>query len=227
MKNLNKYVKIVILSTFEEPNKLIDISETWFNNKARLYQTKIIKEIEKAVEEKILLKDGKFYEPNMPKLLDLVIEEINLGDDKIAEDYKCQLKQFYLKFGDFTRKTYLNFEVIKEFTKLSYRKAEQLDLKLLIQLPILLRLLEEKDKNTEIAFIRLMSLENYVKVIQKLETQNYRILQEKKQIYDFVGYNKWFSKNISKMKDSGVCILRKNLQIMKMLGSKHDDTRAN
>ncbi|RLE38010.1 hypothetical protein DRJ17_05280 [Candidatus Woesearchaeota archaeon] len=219
MANLDKYVKIVILSTLEKPKTLVEISTTWFKNKGRLYQPQIIKEIKKAVESGLLIQDKKFYEPNIPKLFDLLLADLSLGEQKkIVEEYKNRLKQFYVNLGDYTRKTYLNFEIIKVFTNLDQRKAAELDLKLLIQLPLLLRFLEYKDKDTANILIQIMSLENYVKLIEKLEIQNYHILKEKKLIYDFVESFEWFSKIIAKMQKKGLTIFKKNVQAMKDLG---------
>lgn len=217
MAVFNKYVKIVILSTLEQPKKLIEISKTWFNNNGRLYHPLIIKEIDKAVEDKILVKNGKFYEPNMAKLLDLMLE-MDSGDDKAVREYKSTLKHFYINFGDFIKKTYLSFEAIKLLTKLDQKKAEELDLKLMLQLPILLRFLKDNAKGVANAIIQLMGLEDYAKLIRKLEFQNSDILEEKKQLYDFSGYFKWFSKKLSKMQDKQLNLFKKNAQIMKEFG---------
>ncbi len=215
--DLNKYVKIVILSTLEEPKSLSDISMTWFNNRARLYYPPTKKEIEKAVKDGLLTKNKKLYGPNMPRLLNLLLEEMNFGEEELAEGYKLDLKVFYLAHEEYIRKTYFNFEVIKQFTKLDYRKANELSVKLLLQLPILLRVLEEKDEDTANMVIQTMDLEEYVMLIQKLEIQNYYILQERKLTLGFADELEWLSDTIGQMKKKELSNFWKNIKAMKAL----------
>ena len=59
MTKLEKYTKVVLLSTLAERKTLVDMSTTWFNNKGRLYQPIIIKEIKKAVTSDLLKQKDK------------------------------------------------------------------------------------------------------------------------------------------------------------------------
>lgn len=176
-------------------------------------------EIEKAVKDKILIKNTKFYEPNMPKLIDLLLAELCVGKKKeIMTAYKEKLKYFYTDLGVYTRKTYLSFESIKQFTGLDQRKAAELDLKMVIQVPHFLRYLEYKEQSYSVMIIQVMNLEKYMKIIEKLEIQNYHILQEKKLTHEFADSFEWFSKVINKMQKEEKAVFMKNAKAMKTLG---------
>ncbi len=210
----NKYVKIVMLSTLAEPKTLVDISVDWFQNKGRLYQPIIMKEIKKAVKEGIITQEGKFYRVDFSKLLnDLAI---HLGeDDKLSRKYNEELKNFYLKLGDYTQKVYLNYEIIKVLTKKDQNKAEELDLSLLIQLPFLLRYMENKDKDLANILIQVMNLEEYVKTIEKLEIQYFHILKENKMVDSWVESFDKLTGLLPKMQKKGLTIFGKNIKAMK------------
>ena len=220
MMEFDKYTKIVVISTLAEPKTLVDTSIMWFNNKGRLYQPIIMKGVRKAVQDKWLeIQDKKYYNANVPKLVKSILDEISMGDDhKLAQAYKEELKHFYISLGEYTQKVYLNFEVIKVLTKMDQQKAEELDLALLIQLPFFLRFMEYKNKELTNIFIQVMGLEEYVKVIEKLEIQYYHILKEKKLVDDWVeGFDK-LSKILPKMQKKGLTVFRKNVQAMKAFG---------
>ncbi|MFH1669133.1 MAG: hypothetical protein ABIA62_04355 [Candidatus Woesearchaeota archaeon] len=217
MTQLDKYAKIAILSTLDEQKTLVDISTTWFDNKGRLYQPIIIKEIKKC---SYLKQQGKkFYQADMKKLIENIVGEISLGENhKLAQQYQKELKNFYLTLGDYTQKVYLNFEVIKLLTKMDWQKAAELDMKLLIQLPFILRFMEYQNKEMANIFIQVMDLEEYVKLIEKLEIQYYHILKEKKQVDDWVECFNKLTKILPKMQKKGLTIFKKNVQAMKAFG---------
>lgn len=210
----NKYVKIVILSTLAEPKTLVDISVDWFQNKGRLYQPIIMKEIKKAVKEGIITQEGKFYRVNFSKLLSDL--SIHLGeDDKLWRKYNEELKNFYLKLGDYTQKVYLNYEIIKVLTKKDQNKAEELDISLLIQLPFLLRYMENKDKDLANILIQVMNLEEYVKKVEDFEMQHIGILKEKKMMDSWVESFDKLTSLLPKMQKKGLTIFGKNIKAMK------------
>ena len=216
---MNKYAKIVLLSTLGEPKTLVDISTTWFQNKGRLYQPPIMNEIKKAVQQKILIQEGKFYSANIPKLLEMVFKDINMGEqNKLFQEYKQELSHFYTVLGDYTKKCYLNFEIIKCLTGLNQNKAEEIDLRLVIQLPFLLRIIEYKDKDLANVVIQVMGLEEYVKLVEKLEIQHYHILKVNNKIDDWVESFDSLSKTLLKMQKKGLTIFKKNVEAVKMLG---------
>ena len=217
MVKFGKYAKIVILSTLAEQKTLVDISTTWFKNKGRLYQPIIIKEIQKAVGNNWLTQENKkFYRANIQKLLTSLINEISLGEShKLAQAYKEELKHFYLTLGEYTQKVYLNFEVIKVLTKLDQRTAAELDLKLLVQLPFFLRFMEYKNKELANILIQVMGLEDYVKMIEKLEMQYAPILKEKKRVDDLIESFDKLARISIKMQKKGLTIFKKNIQAMK------------
>jgi hypothetical protein len=177
MQQLNKYAKIVLLSTLEEPKTLFEISNIWFQNQGRLYQPIIKKEIEKAVKQKLLIKNKKLYHANIPKLIDLILQEVK-KDPELIQEYKKELKKFYIQLGAYTRKVYFNFEIIQALTELKQTKASELNIKRLIELPFFLRLIRQKDKDTAIMWIQISELEDYVKLVDKLEIKYYYILKE-------------------------------------------------
>lgn len=220
MVKLEKYAKIVIISTLAEPKTLVEISTIWFNNKGRLYQPIIFKEIKKAIDSNLITQQNKkYYLTNMPKLIQSLIEEISLGEsDKLTKQYKEELKNFYLNLGEYTQKVYLNFEIIKALTKLDHKKAADLDLTILLQLPFLLRFIEYKNKDLANIFIQIMNLEEYVKVIEKLEIQYFHILKEKKHVDDWVESFEKLSALLPKMQKKGLTIFSKNVQAMKAFG---------
>jgi len=221
MAEIDKYSKIVILSTITEQKTLVDISTTWFQNKGRLYQPVILSEIKKAVKDGWLVQDKKFYQANTKTLIESLVDGISLGEShKLAQEYKQELKRFYLGLGDYTQNVYLNFELIKLLTKLDWQKAAELDLKLLIQLPFILRFMEYKSKELANIFIQVMGLEEYVKTIEKLEIQYYHILKERKHVDDWVESFERLTELIPKMQKKDLTIFKKNVMAMKAFGGQ-------
>ncbi len=155
------------------------------------------------------------------KIISGILEEITIGtDDKTIKQYKEWIKYFYINLGEYTRKVYLNFEVIKSLTKLDQDKAEQLDLKLLIQLPFILRYIEKENKTLLNIIIQVLDLEEYVKTIEKLEIQNYGLLKEKRQIYDWIESFEKIINIMNKLEKKELNILEKNVEAIKTLGGK-------
>ena len=220
MAELDKYVKIVLLSTLAEQNTLADISITWFKNKGRLYQPIIIREIRKAVNSGLLgQQDKRFYRADISKFIELIINLVKLGDDsKIAKKYESEVKYFYLKLGNYTQKVYLNFEVIKVLTKLNLKKTEEFDPALLIQLPFILRYLEDKDPYFVNTLIQLMGLEEYVKLIYKLERRYMYILEEEKMVDWWVESFERIIKLLPKLQKKGLPLFQQNTEKIKAFG---------
>ena len=209
----NKYVKIVILSTLAEKKTLVDISTTWFQNKGRLYQPLIMKEIKKAVKQNILIHDKKYYKVNLPKLLDSLTDSIHLGENnKLSKEYKEELKNFYTNLGEYTQKVYLNYKLVEILTKMDKQKAEDLDLSLLIQLPFLLRYMENKDKDLANLIIQVLNLEEYVKEVEDLEIEYFRMLKKNKMVDSWVESFEKFSSLLPKMQKKGLTIFGKNIK---------------
>jgi len=177
---MNKYVKIVVLSTLAEPKTLSEIGNIWFNHRGVFYQPRIKNEIRKAIVDGILIrKKTKFYQANTEKLFPELIKEINLGDDKVSlDEYQGELNYFLVTLGKYTNKVYFNFEAIKSLTNLDQQKVVNLDLKFLLQLPLLLRFMDQKHPETTNNLIQILNLENYVRLISKQEIEFFSILEE-------------------------------------------------
>ncbi len=212
---MDKYAKIVLLSTLAEPKTLVDISIAWFQNKGRLYQPQNTKAIQELIKQGLLIQDGKIYQANVEKLLDYLLEDSE--KDKIFKQYKEWLKYFYNHLKDYTRKVYLNFEVIKALTKLDHDKIPDFDLRLLIQLPFLLRFIEQTNKTIANLLIQAMKLEDYVKTIEKLEIQHYNILKEQRITENWVESFERLSQILPKMQKKELNIFEKNIKAMKTL----------
>jgi hypothetical protein len=67
---------------------------------------------------------------------------------------------------------------LKSLTNLKQTKALELNLQLLIELPFFLRLLKQKDKDMIRIWIRIIDLEDYIKLVDKLEIKYCYILKE-------------------------------------------------
>lgn len=212
---MDKYAKIVLISTLSEPKTLVEISTTWFANKGRLYQPQNTQAIQELIKQGLLIQEGKNYHANVEKLLDYLLE--NSENDKTFKEYKEWLKYFYNNLKEYTRKVYLNFEVIKALTKLDYDKVLDFDLKLLLQLPFLLRFVEQTNKGIANLLIQAMKLEEYVKVIEKLEIQHYGILKEKRITENWVESFERLSQILPKMQKKELSIFEKNIKAMKAL----------
>ncbi len=116
MKEIGKYAKVVILSTLSEKKTLADISKTWFKNRARLYVPKILAEIKEAQKQNILIQEDKFYHVNINKLIEYLFKNNSLGEKiKLFDEYKKNIIKFYNNLDEYSKKTYLDFEIIKTF----------------------------------------------------------------------------------------------------------------
>ena len=167
---MNKYVKIVVLSTLAEPKSLVKIGQVWFHNKGRLYQPEIKKEIDNAVKERLLVITDNGYYANLPVLFE------NIFDDTYTENEKRQIKkghnEFYIKLGNHTRKIFLNFEAIKAITKLDFTKAQALDLDVLFELPFHINYLEGLEGLALGCTLEMTRLQTYYRVIKSLQIKH-------------------------------------------------------
>ncbi|MAG73329.1 hypothetical protein CL620_03375 [archaeon] len=187
MKNYESYLKVVLLSTLTEAKPLHRISEEWFNSKATLFQPHIYKEIKKLVEKKMIVLEKRRYKAT-DKYLKMQIASILLSEKtQLFNKYKKQLEHFYISLGEYTHQVYLNFDVIKLMTKLDRHQAFDLDVGWLLQLPFILRYLEEKEDSGMFSnFVRIMKLGEYIKLIRKLELRYAYILEERNWVNELV-----------------------------------------
>tara|TARA_Y100000310_G_scaffold78020_1_gene74603 strand:- start:13509 stop:14165 length:657 start_codon:yes stop_codon:yes gene_type:complete len=211
-----KYVKLVLLSTLAEPKALAEVSADWFGNSGRLFQPQILKEITKAEKEGILtLEKKRVYRTNIKRLL----TTINVSDEvSIGKKYNQELKNFYLNLGEYTQKVYLNNQLVKVLTKSDIQKAITLDISLLLQLPFLLRYLEDKDFHFYPVFVKLMELEEYVEMLHKLEKRYIYILEEEKLVDKWVKSYERLLKLLPKLRKKGLPLFKMNTEKIKAFG---------
>ena len=214
---IGKYAKIVLLSTLGEPKSLVEISTKWFDNKGRLYQPAILKEIKEAQKEGWLIEKGKTFEANMEKVVEYLVSDIK-DNSKVVSNYIKWIKSFYLELGAFTRKVYVIFRIIELLTELDHKKAEQLDLRFLMKLPFFLRLVEKRDKELLSVFIHLMSLEEYVNYVEKFELQYLHILSENKLVDRWVEHFGAVTSSLSEMNKKGIFTFGQDIKKMKAFG---------
>jgi len=216
---INKYVKLVVLSTLEKPRTAVEIGTMWYNSKGRLYKPSVAKEIKKAVDEGLLTQKDNLLSANIPKVLDAILSDLSIGEEtKIIQKYRKQLKYFYTHFGDYVKKVYLSLKAVQALTKSNYRIATEMELRLLFQLPFLLRLIEREGKDVTNIFIQVMNLTDYVKTVEKLEVSNFDILREKKLIDEWVENFEFIPKTLIKLQNKGINIF--NTEAMKAIGGQ-------
>lgn len=169
---MNKYVKLVVLSTLDEPMSLSEIGNAWFKNKGRLYQPRIIKEINRAVDDGLLIQKGKKYLTNLKLLLDTLIDEsYGKSEDERIKKFRETLKQYYIQYGGFTRRVYLNFDLIKSITKLDWRNASTLDILQVFELPLYIEKHIEKDKESLLDSLKIMRLVDCFLLLYKFKKE--------------------------------------------------------
>ena len=218
MEDFRKYAKIVLYSTLAEQRTLVGISIDWFQNKGRLYQPFIMKEIRTALKDRVLIQKKKFYRANTHMFILYALEQICLGEDNaLIKEYRKILERFYFEMGEYTQKVYLNFEIIKLLTKMDMKKADNLNIPFLVQLPFFLRYIEHKDKELANIFIQIMSLEEYVKTIEKLEIQYYPLLKEKGMTKPWMKTFDAVNHLYPQMQKKGLAVFSKNVAAMKAL----------
>jgi len=217
---LGKYEKIVILSTLAEPRSIVDISLEWFGNKGRLYQPAIRKEIEKSIKNGNIQKVGKKkVKANTERFIKRALGEISIGEEsKLTAQYRELLEYFYSNLKGFTHHVYLGFATIKALTQLDQHRADDLDFKLLLQLPFLLRYLENVNKSMANILIQILSLEEYEKAIEKLEQQNLHILLEKRQRDSWAESFERIASLLPKLQKKGLAVFTENIEAMKRMG---------
>ncbi len=185
---LKKYAQVVLLSTLGQRKSLAAIGTDWFQNRSRLYQPANMAHIKEAVNEGwLLIEDKRFYRANMEKLIEALLKEIATDDqDKRIRRYKENLRYFYIALGEYTQKVYLNYDIIEALTGFDHRKAMELDLTLLIQLPFILRCIEIKDKDITNLLVRVMHLEQYLYVLEELHQRHRPIIERQRRIDEWI-----------------------------------------
>ncbi len=217
MVKLGRYEKIVIISTFDKARTLGEISTLWYGNKGRLYQEQIQKEIDKSVKNGRLVKKEKQYQVNI-NFVKEIINSISGQDNKRLSKYKQLLRSFYINLGDYTNLVYLNVGIFRTLAQENEKKANELDLSYALQLPFLLSYIESENKRIYEIITNLLSLNKYVRLLQRLELQNYYIINESKRVYNFVETFEEIQKLFPKIENEEVPLFSKSIKAIKNLG---------
>jgi hypothetical protein len=172
---LGKYAKLAVLATLCEPKSLSELGIFWYKENGRFYKQKAKDEVEKAVNDNILVKKGAKYMANTQKIVSQVYSEMKVPDEKAL------LLQFWSH--PFSQKTYLCCESVKQLFSRNPEKASEADLSLVLNTPLILHKLQKNDPEAYSAFIGLQGLENYTNTInakaEKNLVNNFRNLSEK------------------------------------------------
>src|SRR4030042_4994551 len=84
---IGKYAKLAVLASLSEPKSLSELGLLWYNENGRFYKSKAREEIEKAVKQQLLIKEGAKYKANTEKLVSSVYNSIK---DKDFKELLCR-----------------------------------------------------------------------------------------------------------------------------------------
>ncbi|MFH1439432.1 MAG: hypothetical protein ABIG89_02625 [Candidatus Woesearchaeota archaeon] len=164
------------------------------------------------------MRKGKQFQAN-PKLIKEIIN--NMGKNtKLTNSFKQALEYFYLTLSDYTQKVYLNLDIFLSITEKNEKKATDLDIGFVLQLPFFLSFAESKDQKLYEIIVQMLSLDDYVRLIQRFELQNYHLLDETKRVYDFIETFEKIEKIFPKLENKEIPLFSKNIKAMKTLGGK-------
>lgn len=213
-----RYEKIVIISTFDKPRALGEISQKWYGNKGRLYQEKIQGEIDNSIKKGRLKKVGKSFQAT-PSAIREIIKDIDIGQNNVlVSKYKQALDTIYLGLGDFSLKTYLSLDIFLALTEGYEKKIRDIDLGLVLQLPFFLRFTDKKSKTIYFFLIQALDLVKYSSKILNLELQNLHILHKSDRLKTFIKASEMMETLIPKMEKKGLPHISRGLKGMKAFG---------
>jgi hypothetical protein len=164
MKNAGKYAKLAILATLCEPKSLSELGIFWYDENGRFYKIKAQQEIRQVIHKKLLIRDGKKFRANTEKLINSVYSDVK----------NPEVKKSLLDFWShpFTQKTYLCCSTVKSFFSNNPEKASETSLGMVLNLPLILHKIQDKDSELYSAFIGLQNLESYAGAINKRAEDN-------------------------------------------------------
>ena len=172
---LDKYAKLAVLASISEPKSLSELGIFWFNENGRFYKKKAKEGIADAIKKNILLKHETKYKANTPKIVSSVYSEIK--DQKLKE----QLDRFWSH--EFSQRTYLCPEVINIMFQNNSEKAVKTKINTILNTPLILHKLQEKDIEIYSLFVSMQNLEEYTTMLNiKCENNlsiNFRNLKDK------------------------------------------------
>ena len=159
-----KYAKLAILASLVEPKSLSELGIFWYKENGRFYKQKARQEITQAVEENILVKQGKKYKANTRKIISSVYSKIK---DK---DFKEVLCIFWCH--QFSQNTYLCCKAIKQMFNNNPEQASEANFNLIFNMPLILHYLQEKHSELYSLFVSTQGLDSYTKAINTSSEKN-------------------------------------------------------
>ncbi len=174
-EEIGKYAKLALLASLVEPKSLSELGLLWYNENGRFYKKKARQEIEQAVEKKLLLRDKTKYKANTEKLISYACSSIKNKD----------VKDLLLRFWNhpFSQQTYLCCEAIKHMFNNNPEKIAGSNPVIVLNMPLILHMLQEKDPEIYSLFVSLQDLESYTNTIniksEKNMSKAFKNLKEK------------------------------------------------
>jgi len=164
MNDAGKYAKLAILATLCEPKSLSELGIFWYNENGRFYKIKAQQEIRQVIHKKLLIKDGKKFKANTAKLINSVYVDVK----------NPEIKKSLLDFWShpFSQKTYLCCNTVKSLFSNNPEKASETSIGMVLNLPLILHKIQDKDSELYSAFIGLQNLEGYAGTINKKAEDN-------------------------------------------------------
>lgn len=159
-----KYARLAILASLVQPKSLSEMGLFWYNENGRFYKQKPRQEIKQAVEKELLLKERTKYKANTEKLISCIYSDIK---DK---DFKGLLLKFWE--CSFTKQTYLCCEAVKKMFNNNPEKAAETEPDLILNMPLILHMLQEKDSEVYSLFVSTHRLESYTNMINIKAEEN-------------------------------------------------------
>jgi len=163
-KSPGKYARLAVLACLAEPKSLSELGIFWYNENGRFYKKKAREEIEKAVKKKQLIKEKSKYLANTSIIISQSYSKIK---DK-------ELKSLLCCFWDhqFSQKTFLCCEAIKQMFNNNPEIAAETKLQIILNMPLILHQLQEKDQEIYNLFVSMQGLEAYTNQINKNADKN-------------------------------------------------------
>ena len=175
VRELGKYAQLAILASLVEPKSLSELGLFWYNENGRFYKKKARDEINKVVDESFLVKSGSKLKANTERLVALIYSDIS------KKDLKELLCRFW--YHPFSQHTYMCCEAIKQMFNNNPEKAAEAKISLVLNTPLILHQLQEKDMETYSLFVSSQGLENYTTAIninaEKNMPNSFKNLKEK------------------------------------------------
>ncbi|MBU1597983.1 MAG: hypothetical protein KKE98_06070 [Nanoarchaeota archaeon] len=163
-KEPGKYARLAILAGLVEPKSLSELGMFWYNENGRFYKQKARQEIEQAVKNNFLIKEKSKYRTNTEKIILSAYSQIN------NKELKALLCMFWNH--PFSQKTFLCCKAIKQMFNNNPEIAAENKPQTILNTPLILHQLQEKDNDVYNLFVSMQGLEAYTNQINKNADKN-------------------------------------------------------